>query len=395
MTVNDKLRELVQQNSERVLQLRRQIHANPELSYEEEQTAALVAKELKSIGLEVVEHIAGRNGVVAIIHGRGPGKNVALRADMDALSAQENTGLPFASTCDGKMHACGHDAHTAMLLGAAHVLADLKDSFDGDIRLVFQPGEEKTPDGGAKAIVASGVLGKVDAIYGLHVWPQLPTGTVGVKAGPLMAASDNIIIKISGKSSHGAMPHKGIDAIAAVGQFITAVQNTISRQINPLHPAVLTFGKIYGGSRYNIIAEEVTIEGTCRTYHKETQDYIENQLSRLLQGIDTIFGTNSTLQYNRGYSSLINDAAQTELAAAVIKERFGNDGLEIIEEPAMTAEDFSGYLDTYKGAFLWLGTGKPGTETYPLHNSQFTIDEDCLPVGVELLSALALSALSK
>lgn len=395
MTTTEKIRELAQQQTGYVQEQRRRIHANPELSYEEKETAALVAAELKALGLEVVENVGGRHGVVAVIPGRGPGKNVVLRADMDALSIQEETGLPFASQCPGKMHACGHDAHTAMLLGAARVLAAMRQDYDGTVRLVFQPAEEKTPDGGAKAIVTSGVLGDVDAIYGLHVWPQLPTGTVGVKAGPLMAASDNIVIEIGGKSSHAAMPHRGIDAVAAAGQFITAVQDVISRQINPLHPAVLTFGKIYGGSRYNIIAEKVTIEGTCRTYQKETQDYIEAQLGRLLAGIDAIFGTTSTLNYNRGYGAVVNDADQAALAASVVRQHFGDAALVELAEPAMTAEDFSGYLTTYKGAFLWLGTGRSDGEVYPLHNARFTVDEGTLPIGVELLAGLALGALEK
>ena len=393
MAGEDRVKELVRHYTKRVQELRRQIHANPELSYEEVETAALVAGEIRALGAEVEENVAGGHGVIATIQGRKPGRTIGLRADMDALSIQEETGLPFTSKHSGKMHACGHDAHTAMLLGAAHVLWDMRDSFDGTVKLIFQPAEEKTPEGGAKAIVASGVLGAVDAVYGLHVWPQLPTGTIGVKAGPVMAASDHVTVTIHGQSSHAAMPHKGVDAIAAAAQFITAAQDIISRQTNPLHPSVLTFGLIQGGTRYNIIPDEVVVEGTCRTYNPDTQDYIEGQLGRLLGGLDMMFGTNSTLLYERGHGAVINSVEQAALAAQVVRERFGESALAAIQEPAMTAEDFSAYLNAYGGAFLWLGTAEEGKPAWPLHHPQFSIDEKMLPQGVELLSSLALKAL--
>lgn len=390
----DTLKKLVKEHSGHVRDLRRKIHAHPELSYEETATAALAAAELRACGFDVQEHVGGGNGVVGVLQGAGPGRTVALRADMDALSVQEETGLPFASAVDGKMHACGHDAHTAMLLGAAHVLADMRDSFQGTVKIICQPAEEKSPDGGAKAIVHSGVLGHVDAIYGLHVWPQLPTGMVGVKTGPIMAASTHVTVTIRGVSSHAAMPHKGIDAIVAAGQFLTAAQSILSRQINPLYPAVLTFGTIHGGSRYNVVADEVILDGTCRTYQKEAEDAIEEKLLALLAGIDAMYGTQSSLDFVRGYGSVTNSPAQAAFAASVVTDRFGEAALANIEEPAMTGEDFYAYLQAYDGAFVWLGTAKPGEEAYPLHNSHFTIDEDMLPVGVELLSALALATLS-
>ena len=395
MAGEDKLRDLVRTYTDCVRTWRRKIHEIPELSGEEVETAALVVSALQGLHVEVTSQAAGGNGVLVVLHGRNPGRTIALRADMDALSIEEKTGLSFASQHPGKMHACGHDAHVAMLLGAVHVLHDMRNQFDGTIKFIFQPAEEKSPEGGAKNIVASGFLDDVDAIYGLHVWPTLRTGEVGVRTGPVMAASDHVSIQIVGKPSHAAMPHRGIDAIAAAGQCITAAQNIISRQINPLHPAVLTFGKISGGSRYNIVADTVDVEGTCRTYHKETQDAVEMHLKQILKGIDAAFGTTSRLQYDRGYDAVFNSTAQAALAAAVVTERFGHIALADVPEPAMTAEDFSGYLKVCAGAFLWLGVTAEEAEIYPLHNACFSVDENSLPIGVELLSALALSALKQ
>ena len=381
----DIIKQLVEKYTSHICELRRTIHAHPELSYQEEGTAALVAAEFRSLGLEVHEHVGGIHAVVGILHGgKGKGLTIALRADMDALPVTEETGLPFASETPGVMHACGHDAHTSILLGTARVLTALKDTFAGTVLFIGQPAEEKSPDGGAKAVVRSGILEGTDAVYGLHVWPGLPTGQVGILAGPMMAASDHVTVTICGKASHAAMPHRGTDAIVAAGQFLTAVQNIISRQINPLYPAVLTFGTIHGGTRYNIVADKVIIEGTCRTYHKEAQDMVEDKLQRLLSGLDTMLGTESTLQYDRGYDAVFNDAEQAEFIKDIVRTRFGEDALANVREPAMTAEDFSGYL----------GATAPGKPVWPLHNSHFAADENCLPFGMELMTSLVLAALS-
>ena len=390
----DIIKQLVEKYTSHICELRRTIHAHPELSYQEEGTAALVAAEFRSLGLEVHEHVGGIHAVVGILHGgKGKGLTIALRADMDALPVTEETGLPFASETPGVMHACGHDAHTSILLGTARVLTAMKDTFAGTVLFIGQPAEEKSPDGGAKAVVRSGILEGTDAVYGLHVWPGLPTGQVGILAGPMMAASDHVTVTICGKASHAAMPHRGTDAIVAAGQFLTAVQNIISRQINPLYPAVLTFGTIHGGTRYNIVADKVIIEGTCRTYHKEAQDMVEDKLQRLLSGLDTMLGTESTLQYDRGYDAVFNDAEQAEFIKDVVRTRFGEEALANVREPAMTAEDFSGYLKAYNGAFLWLGATAPGKPVWPLHNSHFAADENCLPFGMELMTSLVLAAL--
>lgn len=387
------IKEAVQQYMNDMIQIRRHIHEYPEISNEEVNTAAFMAQKLREFGIDVKENVAGTHAVIGTLKGGKPGPTIALRTDMDALSISEETGLPFASKNAGKMHACGHDGHMTVLLGAAHTLSQLKDELAGTVVFVCQPAEEKSPVGGAKTLVKSGVLDGIDAIYGFHVWPNLPTGKIGVKAGPMMAASDHVRIVIRGKSSHAAMPHQGIDSIVAAGQFITAAQDIISRQINPLYPAVLTFGRIAGGTRYNIVAGSVELEGTCRTYHREAQDTVETKLGKLLQGLDLAYGTESTLEYERGYAAVTNTPEQAAFVADTIKACFGADALAAAEEPAMTAEDFSGYLQAYKGAFFWLGATKPGAPVYPLHNSHFAIDENCLPIGAELMVSLVCRAM--
>ena len=389
------IKTLVATYTDDIIAMRRAIHEYPEISNEEERTAAYMAKMLRSFGVDVQEHVADSYAVIGTLEGIRPGPTIALRADMDALSITEQTGLPFASQCEGKMHACGHDGHMAILLGAAKVLSALKNKLAGTVVFVCQPAEEKSPQGGAKRLVASGVLDGIDSIYGLHVWPTLPTGTIGVKAGPMMAASDHVRIVVRGVSSHAAMPHKGVDAIVAAGQFITAAQDIISRQINPLYPAVLTFGRISGGTRYNIVADEVELEGTCRTYHKEAQDMVETQLGNMLRGLDMMYGTKSELHYERGYAAVVNSAAQADFVASVAADCFGKDVLADVPEPAMTAEDFSGYLQSFDGAFFWLGATKASDTVYPLHNSRFAVDEDCLPIGVELMASLVYRAMEK
>lgn len=395
MVTKEKIEALIKDFTPEICKLRRQIHENPELSYEETETAALMAKTLRGLGIDVKENVAGLHAVIGTLHGAKPGPTIALRTDLDALSIPEETDLPFQSKNPGKMHACGHDGHMSILLGTAMVLSALKDEIAGNVVFVCQPAEEKSPTGGAKAIVASGVLDGIDAIYGLHVWPTLPTGQIGVRAGAMMASSDHVQITIHGKSSHAAMPHKGVDAIVAAAQFVTAIQGIISRQVNPLYPAVLTIGKINGGTRYNIVADTVEIEGTCRTYQAEAQDTVEAKLGDFLKGLDAMYGTTSELKYERGYAAVVNEPDQAELIASTARECFGDDAVPVIAEPAMTAEDYSGYLQKYKGGFFWLGATKPGDPVYPLHNAKFAVDEKCLPIGVELMASLVFKALQK
>lgn len=377
------------------IDVRRHIHEHPELSYDEKATQALLVREFTSLGLDVKTDIGGIPSVLATLHGgKGEGKTIAIRADMDALQIQEETGLPFASKTPGVMHACGHDGHMAILVGTAKVLTALQNEFSGTVLFLGQPGEEHSPNGGAKAIVQSGILDGIDGIYALHVWPTIPTGKIGILPGPMMAASDRVTVTIRGKSSHAAMPQRGVDAIVAAGQFITAVQTLISRRINPLYPAVLTFGKINGGSRYNIVSDEVVIEGTCRTYDKEAQDSIEGNLRHILDGIDAMFDTKSSLSYQRGYGAVRNTPDAADFMKKIVMERFGKDALADVTEPAMTAEDFSGLLDAYGGGFFWLGATEEGNPVYPLHNSHFAVDEKAIAVGMEMMASTVLEALA-
>ena len=385
------IKKIINEVTPDIIAMRRHIHENPELSGEEVNTAAFMAEKLRSFGVEVTEHVAGTTAVLGLLKGGKPGPVIALRADMDALPMTEATGLPFASKSPGKMHACGHDGHMSILLGAAEVLSRIKDDLSGTVVFICQPSEEKSPVGGAKGLIASGALDGIDAVYGLHVWPTLPSGTIGVLPGPMMAASDHIRIVMKGKTSHAAMPHKGVDTIVAAAQFLTAAQTIVSRRVNPLYPAVLTFGKITGGTRYNVVADTVEIEGTCRTYHEEAQDAVETYLQDTLKGMDAMYGTESTLYYERGYAAVRNTPAQADFIAGVVRQCLGDEGLADVQEPAMTAEDFSGYLQHFDGGFFWLGATPQGQTVYPLHNTHFAVDEKCLPIGVEIMVSLVLA----
>lgn len=370
--------------------LRQDFHRHPEISGSEKETAARVATELRAIGgLEVTENVGG-HGVLAVLTGAKPGKCVALRADMDALQITEETGLGCCSVNPGVMHACGHDNHMTMLLGAARLLAGCKDELCGSVRFIFQPSEELTPNGGSRAMIAAGALDGADAVFGLHVWPELPEGVFGVKAGPLMAASDHITVQIHGKASHAATPQAGIDAVVAGAQFVNAVQPIISRNTDPLKSAVITLGKFHSGTRYNIVAEDCEIEGTCRTFNPEVRDMAQRRLEEVLEGVCKATGTTGTLKYERGYMAVMNDEKMAAYLGARAADLFGKDHAVTIAEPSMCAEDFAFYLAEKPGAFAWLGTAKPQGEAYPLHNSRFDADEAILWRGAALLADLVL-----
>lgn len=385
----NELQELIKQYASQhihnVVSWRRHIHAHPELSGQEKETSAFIQHVLMELGIPFRNDVSDY-AVIGEIKGSRTGPVIALRADIDALPIHETTGLPFASKHEGVMHACGHDAHVAILLGAAAILQSMRAHLHGTVKLVFQPSEEEAFFPGAQGIVDSGILDDVDEIYGLHVWPQLPVGTVGLKKGHLMAASDHFMVHIHGKSTHGAEPHNGIDAIVAAANWIVNVESMVARETNPMENLVCTIGVINAGDRYNVGCGDAYLEGTCRTYDPEKRDYMERRLGESLRALDVMFRTHSELDYRRGHGATTNDPEAIEYATSIVERYLGKGAVVHPEHPSMAAEDFSAYLQKIKGAFLWLGTGFEGNPA--LHNEAFTIDEDILEPGITLMAAL-------
>lgn len=376
-------------------EIRRDFHMHPETSLNEKRTSEKVAEYLTKMGCdEVITHVGGY-GVIGVIKGAKEGGVVALRADMDALQITEETGAEYASKNPGVMHACGHDNHITGLLGAARLLLENRDKIRGTVKLIFQPAEEMSPVGGSRGMLESGYMDDVDAVFGLHVWPDLPHGTVGVKAGPLMAATDHFTIKIHGKSAHGAKPDQGIDAVVLGAQFVMQAQTIVSRQVSPLDNAVVTFGIFNAGTRYNIISGECLLDGTVRTLNEETRDKIEHTMRTMLDALCLQSGATAEIEYGRGYPALVNHEAEAELIRNTAISLFGKDHVEDVKLPAMPAEDFSFYLREKKGAFVWLGTAKEGREAWPLHNCHFDVDEDILWRGASLLAQTAIDYLEQ
>ena len=376
----------------KVVEWRRHFHMYPEVSGKEVETSLYIQKELAAMGIPF-ETGFFQNAVLGVIEGAKPGKTIALRADMDALPVTEQTGLPFASKHEGVMHACGHDSHMAILLGAAAVLSKLKDHIAGNVKLVFQPAEEEAAIGGGRNFVASGKLDDVSEIYGLHVWPELPVGVVGLRPGNLMAASDRFYVHIKGKSTHAAQPHNGTDALVMAPHFIIDVQTLVSRETDPMENVVCTIGLMKAGTRYNVGVEDAYLEGTVRTYTPALRDKMERRLGEILKGLDVMFGTKSELNYVRGHSATINTPEKIRFLQKIGKSYLGEEAVVEPQFPSMCAEDFSSYLQKIPGAFMWLGTGKEGTPA--LHNASFAIDESILPLGVTMEAAAVLEALGE
>ena len=386
------IRNTVSEVLPKVVEWRRHFHMYPEVSGKEVETSKYIQKELSAMGIPF-ETGFFQNAVLGVIDGGKPGKTIALRADMDALPVTEQTGLPFASKNEGVMHACGHDSHMAILLGSAAVLMKLKDHIAGRVKLVFQPAEEEAAIGGGRNFVASGKLDDVSEIYGLHVWPELPVGVVGLKPGNLMAASDRFYVHIKGKSTHAAQPHNGTDALVMAAHFIIDVQTLVSREMDPMENVVCTIGLMNAGTRYNVGVEDAYLEGTVRTYTPALRDKMERRLGEILKGLDVMFGTKSELNYVRGHSATINTPEKIRYLQEIGKSYLGEAAVVEPQFPSMCAEDFSSYLQKIPGAFMWLGTGKEGTPA--LHNASFAIDESILPLGVTMEAAAVLEALGK
>lgn len=375
--------------------IRHHIHANPELSFEEYNTAKYISEQLTAWGISHTTGIAG-TGIAGIIEGKNPGKRcIALRADMDALPIREaNEDKPYRSKNDGVMHACGHDVHSTCLLGVAKILQELREKFEGTIKLIFQPGEEKHP-GGASLLIAEGILEnpKPDAIMALHVYPHLPCGTAGFRAGQYMASTDEIYITIEGRGGHAALPHQTVDPIAIAAQVITGLQQVVSRKSNPLMPTVLTFGKIAGGFATNVIPDKVEILGTLRTmdeqWRKEAHEWIKDFTTKTCEA----YGAKAVVDIPPGYPSLFNDPTLTMHAEEWAREYLGAENVHTLDM-RMAGEDFSFYTHHVPGCFFRIGTNRNNEQfTAPVHNAHFDIDEEALKVGVGLMAWNALNAL--
>jgi amidohydrolase len=365
-----------------IIDLRRRIHRRPELGKTETETQKLVEAYLQGLSVKA-KRIAG-TGVLGLIEGANPGPTVGLRADMDALRIQEQTGAPYASECPGIMHACGHDCHTAALLGAAKLLAACREELPGKVKLFFQPDEEG--EGGAAPMIAEGGLEnpKVDAIFGAHVNSEMPVGFMGVRPGKTSAASNPFDITIRGFGSHGARPNKGIDAIAIAGQVVGALQLYISRETDPLDSAVITVGTFHGGAQRNVICDEVKLGGIIRTLEPEMRQKTTAALRRITEGIVQAFGATADIVIRESYPGVINDPAMTQFVRRSMGELLGEDKVLTVE-PSLGTEDFGIFLQHVPGCFYQVGVANPAkTPTVSLHNSRFNVDEDALPI----LSAL-------
>jgi hippurate hydrolase len=369
---------------------RRHLHAHPELAFEEKETAAFIAEKLREFGLEVHEKIGG-TGVVGVLR-RGNGPMVGLRADIDALPIAEATGLPYASQTQGKMHACGHDGHTAMLLGAACILSEAPPE-NGSIAFIFQPAEEN--EGGGRAMVEDGLFRDFPAasVYGMHNWPGLPAGQFAVHAGPVMAAYDTFEAIVEGQGSHGAMPHQGIDPIAVSTQLYQAWQLIVSRNVSPTDAAVISVTQIHAGDTWNVVPGTVTLRGTVRTLRPETRAMIEQRMAERADLVSRAFGARTQFHYLRRYPATINTAAEAETARLAATESSTGGAVLTDLAPSMASEDFAYMLQEKPGAYIWIGNG-PTENGHNLHSPRYDFNDEVLPIGVEYWIRLACRVLS-
>lgn len=375
-----------------LVQWRRRLHANPELSGQEEQTARLAVAELRELGLTPVERVNGTFGLYADIRGKADGPIIGLRADMDALPIQEETGREYASKNSGVMHACGHDAHVAMLLGAARLLKAREGELRRPVRLIFQPHEEKFP-GGAPDMIAGGALQNVDRIFGIHICSTLPLGRLGARPGPFMAAVNAIRIRIVGRGGHAAMPEECVDPVVAAAQVVVALQTIVSRGISITDPAVVSVTRIQGGAADNVIPNVVELGGTIRTFDPAIRELACRRVREIAEGVAQALGARAEVEIEQGYPVLVNDAAMTKKAFDAARD-IGMTEEQLIEmRPIGGGEDFAYYLEKTPGAFVFLGAQNEAKGCmFPHHHSRFDIDEDALATGAALHASFALRA---
>ncbi|MFK4432913.1 M20 peptidase aminoacylase family protein [Bacillus sp. RC54] len=375
----------LEQLTEMLISIRRNLHEHPELSYEEFETTKTIKNWLEEKNIKIINSNL-ETGVIAEISGNNSGPIIAIRADIDALPIQEETNLPYASKIPGKMHACGHDFHTAAIIGAAYLLKEKESSLSGTVRFIFQPAEESS--NGACKVIEAGHLHGVQAIFGMHNKPDLPVGTIGIKDGPLMAGVDRFEIEIHGVGTHAAVPDAGVDPIVASSQIVMALQTIVSRNISSSHNAVVSVTNIHSGNTWNVIPEKATLEGTVRTFQTETREKIPALMKRIIQGVSDALGVKTEFRFYAGPPAVQNDTSLTNLSSQVAEEM----NLNIISPtPSMAGEDFSFYQQEIPGSFVFMGT----SGTHEWHHPAFTVDEQALPISAEYFALLAEKALKQ
>ena len=384
MNIKQKIKDIVPEMTE----WRREIHEKPEIAYQEKVTSKFIANKLKDFGIEVIEEF-GKTGVVGIIQGKenkGQEKSIAIRADMDALPMTEKTNLPYSSKNEGAMHACGHDGHSTMLLGAAKYLSETK-NFYGKVYCVFQPAEEGG-NAGAKAMINDGLFKKfkIDSVWGIHNWPGIPVGEAVIHEGFAMAGGDIIVIEVKGKGGHAAQPQYANDPMVAAGLTITALQSLISRQLDPFKSAVLSITKIEGGSAFNVIPDTVTIGGTLRSTDQKNRNEMLDKIKKVASNTCAISNCEVNIEIRPGYPPTINNKECAKLASKIFKKTFGDNSINLKETPTMGSEDFSYMLEEKPGAYIWLGAGASSEK---LHSPFYDFNDELLPIGAQYWTDLA------
>lgn len=381
--------KLAKENEAYIIDLRRHFHMYPEPSWKEIETSKKIMAELDKMGIPY-RSIAG-TGILATIEGKQPGKTVALRADIDALNVKEENLLEYSSKNEGFMHACGHDGHAAMLLGAAKVLNSLKDEFNGTVKLLFQPAEEQAS--GAKKMIEEGAIEGVDGIMGIHLWSGLPTGKISCEAGPRMASGDLVLVDIQGRGGHGSLPNQTVDTVLVTAAFLLNIQSMISREISPLDPAVLTFGEVKTGTRFNVIPEKAHLEGTYRCFDPKLRAQIPEMIERYGNYIAESYRASFKCTIQAGMPPTINDRGCSKIAEQSVLDFLGEDGLSLFEKTT-GSEDMAYYLEKIPGVIAFVGMQNPGKGSdFPHHHPKFNIDEDSLIIGTELYARFALNFL--
>lgn len=392
-TLHNLIKEQANAHFDYMVSVRRHIHRNPEVSYKEHETTRFIAGELEEMGIEV--HRPLQTGCVGVIEGKPSDRVIALRADIDALAMDEEGEAKqgFMSQRPGAAHCCGHDAHTANLLGTAKILMKLKDRLEGKVVLIFQPGEEKLP-GGGRLLMESGILRKlgVQKIYGMHMNPHYPTGHIATKPGPMMARPDEFEIELTGKGGHAAAPHNTVDPIVMAAQVINEFQTVVSRSVDPTEPAVLTIGRVQAGSTYNVIPAKAEMVGTVRSFSRETAMLIKQRMEQILKGVSESFGGSYTFAFNEGYPAVMNHEGSTEHVVSVAQSLFGNESVSEMAKPIMAGEDFAFYQQEIPGAFYFLGVQNEETDSgWSWHHPRYNIDEKAFLTGSALMAGIALN----